>query len=385
MHHAISGKTFDNLLRVPGLAVPTRIVQGVHDAIAQSVYAAVRHGGGAAFALAGEVERLASDPARVPGSRERAMRSALNGAFGDSLLASGSALAIQMGLHCGGAPLALTTGALRGLRSRVCVFVHGLACDELSWALPTKAWATSPWAHSLGDDAQVQYGKLLEREVGVSAIYLRYNTGLPIDANAQQFAVLLARAADAAPQVQEWQLIGHSMGGLVARRAHEFATAAGAGWAKRAPMIICLGSPHQGVPLEKFGHLAASALNLSDVTQPLARIANARSQGIKDLRHGLKSNSKRGAHALPALRLVYATLGDEDGSQGGALIGKIFGDGLVMPASAADDGLSGDVARIELAGLGHMGLLNHPRVYAVIRRWLGAADLKPAPSAAPAG
>ena len=384
MHHAISGKTFDNLLQVPGLAVPTRIVQGVHDAITQSIYAAVRHGGGAAFALAGEAERLAGDPARVPGSREQAIRSALNGAFGDSLLASGSALAIQMGLHCGGAPLALTTEALRGLHPRVCVFIHGLACDELSWALPTKAWATSPWAHSLGDDEAPQYGPLLERELGVSALYLRYNTGLSIDANAQQLAVLLARAADAAPQVQEWQLIGHSMGGLVARRAHEFATAAGAGWAKRAPMIICLGSPHQGAPLEKIGHLAASALNVSEVTQPLARIANARSQGIKDLRHGLKSHAKRGAQA-PALRLVYATLGDEDGSQGGALIGKMFGDGLVMPASAADDGLSGDVARVELAGLGHMGLLNHPRVYAVIRRWLGAADLKPAASASPAG
>ncbi len=40
MHAAIAGKTFDNLLRVPGLSLPTRIVQGVHDAVAQGVYAA---------------------------------------------------------------------------------------------------------------------------------------------------------------------------------------------------------------------------------------------------------------------------------------------------------------------------------------------------------
>ena len=98
MHQAISGKTFDNLVRVPGLSVPTRIVQGLHDAISQGVYAAVRHGGGAALSLAGQAERIATDPARVPGSREQKARSALNGVFGDKLLESGSALAINIGL-----------------------------------------------------------------------------------------------------------------------------------------------------------------------------------------------------------------------------------------------------------------------------------------------
>ena len=76
----------------------------------------------------------------------------------------------------------------------------------------------------------------------------------------------------------------------------------------------------------------------------------------------------------PALRLVFATLGDESGNAIGSMIGKMFGDGLVKAGSAADDAMAGDVQRVELAGLGHMGLLNHPRVYAVIRRWLGASD-----------
>ncbi|HJV94848.1 MAG TPA: hypothetical protein VJ608_02375, partial [Albitalea sp.] len=39
MHHAIAGKTFDTLQKVPGLALPTRAVQGAHDAIANGVYA----------------------------------------------------------------------------------------------------------------------------------------------------------------------------------------------------------------------------------------------------------------------------------------------------------------------------------------------------------
>ena len=383
MHAAISGKTFDNLLRVPGLSVPTRIVQGLHDAITQGVYAAVRHGGGAALSLAGQAERIATDPARVPGAREQLARSALNGAFGDELLASGSALAIHMGLHASAAPLAITPAALKSLRARVCVFIHGLACDEQSWAQRSDAWRDSPWSAALADGEPVQYGTLLAHELGVSAVYLRYNTGLAIDDNAQQLATLLAEAARAAPQVREWLLIGHSMGGLVARHAHGLAAAAGEPWATRAPMIVCLGSPHQGAPLAQLGHLATHALNLSGVTRPLARIANARSQGIKDLRGGLEGRPRPAASA--ALRLVYGTLGDETDSGVGALVGKLLGDGLVMPGSAADDGLTGDVERVELAGLGHMGLLNHPRVYTLLRRWLGAPDLRPAAGAGPTG
>lgn len=383
MHQAISGKTFDNLQRVPGLSVPTRIVQGLHDAITQGVYAAVRHGGGAALSLAGQAERIATDPARVPGAREQKARSALNGVFGDKLLGAGSALAINMGLYADGSALEVSREALRGLRQRVCVFIHGLACDEQSWAQRSDAWRDSPWADVLTGGETVQYGSLLVHELAVSAIYLRYNTGLAIDANAQQLAAFLAQAAEAAPQVREWILIGHSMGGLVARRAHALAAAAGEPWAARAPMIVCLGSPHQGAPLEQFGQLATVALNASDITRPLARVANARSQGIKDLRVGLKGKPK--PPVSPALRMMFGTLGDEADSGVGALVGKLLGDGLVMPGSAADDGHPGNVERVELAGLGHMGLLNHPRVYAVLRGWLGAPEINPMTNAAPGG
>ncbi len=368
MHEAIAGKTFGGLLQVPGMAVPTRIVQGVHDAITQGVYAAVRHGGAAALAIAAGVERHADDPVRIPGRKERRLRSALNGAFGDALAASGSALAAQMGLHLRGGPL---TAAVSGsLRPSVCVFLHGLACDEQSWRSGTDAWATSPWAALLTDGAAIDYGALLEHELEVSAVWLRYNSGLAIESNAQSLAELMTQVAAGAPQVREWVLIGHSMGGLVARRAHALASAAGMAWAGAVPTIICLGSPHLGAPLAKAGHAAAALLKVSPVTKPLARIADARSRGIKDMRRGLKEAPH--APDEPALRLVFGTLGDEAGGALGPLVGSLLGDGLVRAGSAADDAASGDVQRVELAGLGHMSLLNHPRVYAVIRRWLGA-------------
>ncbi len=377
MHQAISAKTFDSLGLVPGLSVPTRIVQSVHDAITQGVYAAVRHGGSAALSIAGGAERLASDPNRIPGRKERVLRGALSGAVGDALAASGSALAVQMGLQDGNGALSLTRAALSSLRPRVCVFLHGLGCDEQSWRLRTDAWATSRWSDALPQGETIQYGALLEREPGIepniNALWLRYNSGLAIDHNAQQLAELLDRVAQAAPQVDEWLLIGHSMGGLVARRAQALAAEQGLAWARKVPMIVCLGSPHQGAPLAKFGQITTAALAVSEVTRPLARIAHARSRGIKDLQHGLKGATAAAASAdTPALRLVFATLGDEAGGGIGKWVGGLLGDGLVRGGSAADEGLVGDVQRVELAGLGHMSLLNHPRVYAVIRAWLGA-------------
>ena len=378
MHQAISGKTFDSVGLIPGLAVPTRIVQGVHDAITQGVYAALRHGGSAALSIADVTERLATESGRVPGDKERVLRSALNGAFGDALASSHSALAVQMGLHDRHGALPLGDDALAALRPRVCIFLHGLACDEQSWRLRSEAWATSPWAGTLAEGEAIQYGALLEREFGISALWLRYNSGLSIDQNAQQLAELLDRVARGAPQVDAWLPVGHSMGGLVARRAHALAVQQKLAWALKVPMIVCLGSPHQGAPLAKFGEFATAALAVADVTRPLARIADARSRGIKDLRNGLKTARTVGA---PALRLVFGTLGDATGGGiGGAVggaVGRLLGDGLVRSGSAADDGLVGDVERVELAGLGHMSLLNHPRVYTVIRNWLDVGS--PAP------
>ena len=381
MHQAIAGKTFDSLQLVPGLAVPTRIVQGVHDAISQGVYAAVRHGGGAALALAAGAERLTTDSSRQPQGKELAVRSALNAAMGDKLAASGSPLAVQMGLFADGVPLAISKSALADLPARVCVFVHGLACDEQSWNLRSDAWGASPWATTLTLGAPIRYGVLLKSELGMGSIYLRYNTGLAIENNAQQLAALLTQVARAAPQVREWALIGHSMGGLIARAALALARSERQAWAAHAPMLICLGSPHQGAPLEKIGHLTSAALGLSKVTQPLGRIANSRSQGIKDLRQGLKgrsvaASSVHGVEPAPvALRFISATLGDAADRVLGPLIGKLFGDGLVMASSASDEGLAGDVLRVEIKGIGHMALLNHPRVYAVLREWLGAPAL----------
>ena len=130
----------------------------------------------------------------------------------------------------------------------------------------------------------------------MSALYLRYNTGLPIEANARQFAALLGELLQAAPQLGELVLVGHGMGGLLARRALAIATETALEWAARTSMLICLGSPNQGAALAKLGAVASAALMATDVTRPLGRIADARSQGVKDPRKGMSAPSQRRTH-----------------------------------------------------------------------------------------
>ena len=373
MHHAISAKTFDTLQYVPGLAMPSAIVRAVHDAISHGVYAAVRHGGTAALTVAGFGERLATNPAQPVAGRDLALRSAINGVFGDALVRSGSALAVNMGFHTCNAALPLTRAALAGLKPRLVVFIHGLACDEQSWLQDDGVWAASEWASMLPAGERIHYGALLDHEFGTGSIYLRYNSGRSVDDNAAELSKLLDTLVDLAPAtLRDVVIVGHSMGGLVARAACDLAGAQGLGWRQRVRLLICLGTPHQGARLEQLGHLTSVALDVSNVTQPLARIANARSQGIKDLRRGRASPQVTATAAADIpLRLIVGGLADASSSAVGQAFGRLLGDGLVSRHSAADDGLIGDVQRVELPGLGHMALLNHPRVYAALRGWLG--------------
>jgi pimeloyl-ACP methyl ester carboxylesterase len=372
MHLAISSQTFDALALVPGVSLPAAWVRSAHDAITHGVYSAVRQGGSAALSAAGVAERLMADADAdaSPSKAQLIARSALNGVFGDALAQAGNALAVRMSLHQQGHELTLTPESLAELRPRVAVFIHGLACDETSWLAQGGAQGGPP---------DSDYGSALERDLGMSAIYLRYNTGLAVDDNAQALSDLLERLVQAAPaRLRELTLIGHSMGGLVARRACAIADSSSATWQRRIGSIICLGTPHQGSGWEKLGHFAAAALNVSAVTKPLARLANARSQGIQDLRRGLKNSDASELTRAPPLRLLTGSLSDDTSSLMGKLASSVLGDGLVAQHSAADDGLTGDVQRVNLAGIGHMALLHDARVEVALRNWLvGRVDQSP--------
>ena len=371
MHHAIAGLSFQMLRWIPGLAGPVRLVQSTHDAIADGVYAAIRQGVGGALTVADLLEphaiaAIKPPEAAAPTRLSIGVRSALNAVVGDHLHHSANPLAIPMGCYVGGHPIPLTTEGLAAnlssLSDQLCLFIHGLGCDEHSWR---RTAATA-------DDAPNQhYGQRLQAELGYTPLYLRYNTGLTVAYNGQQLAQLIERLLAAWPQpVRKLAIIGHSMGGLVARSACQHAADQDLPWLQQVQMIVCLGSPHQGAALERLGHRITTALHRSKVTAPLGKIAAARSAGIQNLRYGLRALDRpnQTPAALPgvALRFIGANLAKNPDHP----LGHLLGDGLVTLRSATAPTLPGDVATVKLGGLHHMALLNEPRVYQQIRQWL---------------
>ena len=89
------------------------------------------------------------------------------------------------------------------------VFLHGLAGWEGSW-----------WGRHRDGEVPRSYGDELHESLGVTPLYVRYNTGRRIADNGADLAETLDRLVAAWPvPPTSLTLVGHSMGGLVIRAA----------------------------------------------------------------------------------------------------------------------------------------------------------------------
>jgi hypothetical protein len=323
------------------------------------------------LALAPLASRLG---ASAPGAEHDALRAALNGVVGDHLVDSGNPLAIAMQLRHGGVALELAPEALRAAlphtSRKLVVLIHGLCLTDRLWT-----------RH--GHD----HGAALARDLGYTPVYALYNSGLHISTNGRALAAQIAQLVAAWPvPVDELVLIGHSMGGLVARSACHAADAAGHAWRARLRALIALGAPHHGAPLERGGHGLDRALGISPYIVPFRRLARIRSAGITDLRFGnvldehWQGRDRFGHHgdarhsvALPAGVACYAIAG----TLATAAADRLPGDGLVPVASALgvhpNPALTlgfPDAQRWIALGTAHRELLGAPAVYGTIRSWL---------------
>jgi pimeloyl-ACP methyl ester carboxylesterase len=393
MHAAIARYPFRVLESVPVVQLPATAARVLHDGIAGGVYGTLR---GATWG-AGVAARAALAPlAAVPLDRGRPSPppldlaiAALNGVVGDRLAERRNGLRIEMQLRHAGRRLRLQPAALTRTvpeaSPKLAVFVHGLASSEAVWRF---------YAEEHYGDPDASYGSLLARDLGYTPLYLRYNSGLHVSENGAQLDERMAELVRAWPvPVEEIALVGHSMGGLVVRSACHAGGRRAGGWVEAVRHVVCLGTPHLGAPLEKFGNLAGWLLGALDVTKPLARIVNGRSAGIKDLRYGyVVEEDWRGRdadallednrHDIPFLDsamhyFVAATLTRSPRHP----LALLLGDTLVRVPSAS--GRGAPVARRipfrdenghHVGALSHLRLLNHPAVYAQLRAWLGRGN-----------
>ena len=386
-HTGIAERVFYQLQRRMGsAAAPARVV---HDGIAGGTYAVVRTSLDAGARAAG---MAAAGQARDDGSladhpNGRVILGVLNGAHGDLLDREISELSLPMSLRFGGRDAAVEPAALSvaypDATARLAVFLPGLVETEDAWRYHA--------ARHHGDPT-VTYGTLLQRDLGYTPVWVRYNTGLRISDNGRELSALLDRLVAAwLTPVQDVVLIGHSMGGLVARsalaQAGDSSAAGDRHWPGLVRDTITLGTPHLGAPLEQGVNAAVHLLDRFGETRWLARQLAARSVGIKDLRYGNvveadwvgRDPDASGnyctdvpLHAGARYFVVVAALAGSPDSPMDDLVGDL----LVRPKSASGD--TSDHRRLplpaehihRLSGLHHLDLLNHPQVYAQMHSWL---------------
>ncbi|WIV99173.1 lipase family alpha/beta hydrolase [Kinneretia aquatilis] len=312
-----------------------------------------------------------SQEAGEPSPQRLALLAALNGVMGDHLAESGNPLALAMTVQNPDALSAAPTGHLL-------LLIHGLCMNDLQW-------------HSTSEgDRSHDHGQILARALGASRLYLRYNSGRHISENGRDLAQLLQQTVDAWPvPVTRITLVGHSMGGLVARSAVKLAQDQGLGWRERVHSLVCLGSPHQGAPMERAGHWVDLLLGSNRHSAPLARLGQLRSAGITDLRHGLVQDADwqgrdrfAAGHAphrpmpLPEGIACYALAGTTAAKRS-PMADRLLGDGLVPLRSALGEH-EDPTQRLNFAPearhiayrTGHLQLLSSPAVSRQLLAWL---------------
>ena len=301
---------------------------------------------------------------------------AINGVLGDHLEATGNPLAIDMQLRVQGQPVPLTRKALSAqfpeASGKVLVLVHGLCMDDLQW-----------------NYADHDHGQSLASELGYSALYLHYNSGRHISHNGQQLSRLLNQLAKAWPvPITEITLLGHSMGGLVARSAIDDAFRRRLAWSRLPLRVVFLGVPHHGAPLERAGSWIDMLIGISPYSAPFVRLGQMRSAGIQDLRHGSLRDTDwqdrdgdgladgRTPLPLPEQVTAYAIAAStqRQRSEGKR---QASGDGLVPIASAlgthADKAFDLHIPKTRQwvgYGINHLELLGSDDVYQQMKRWL---------------
>jgi pimeloyl-ACP methyl ester carboxylesterase len=314
-------------------------------------------------------------------------QASINGFWGDHLARKQSRLDLGMTLRHHGRHLPATREAFANAfpspTPKLCVFVHSLASTEWLWSLS---------AETHYGDPDVTFGTRLRDDLGYTPIYLRYNTGLHISENGKRLARMLSEVLEAYPvPVDEIALVGHSMGGLVARSAAHYAREHDEPWAKLLRHVACIGSPHLGAPLEKAVNVLTHVLKRVDAAgaQVPAALLDGRSAGVKDLRYGYTieeewagrdpdavfADARRNTPLVDGVGYYFlaATISRDPEHP----LGQLLGDLMVRLPSATGEHPE-PARRIHFSGgavfpgMNHIHIANHPDVYDALRDLLAA-------------
>ncbi len=374
----------------------TDIVEGVHQAVWRTlgfasgartdrtrgitgfVYGCVRSTTTLAGDTLASVSKGLTGPATSGDSAQRLdLLSAINGVLGDRLAKWDSPFAIPMSFRQGGRPFEPTLATASN--PKLVLLIHGLCLNDQHWG-------------GSGDSAAASdHGCSIAEACGHTPVYLRYNSGRHVSENGRELAYRLEELVDDWPvALEELCIVGHSMGGLVARSAVHYACEQQLRWPQRLRKLIFLGTPHHGSALERAGNWVDDMLTKTPYSTPFAQLGHLRSCGISDLRHGLLLDQDWRGHdrfarvasthqpvPLPRSVHCYAVAGSLSAERT-TLAQRITGDGLVTVRSAfgahanPERNLAFEPSkRMVAAATGHIALLRSTAVQSKLLEWLG--------------
>lgn len=346
--------------------------RGITGMIYRNIHKVSELAGGSIDAVLERGSAMIGDRESSP--RREALIAALNGVLGDYLAETENPLAVPMQVRSNGRPLKDEDflEAVEQTEGRLLILVHGLCMNDLQW-------------ERRGHD----HGAALASELGLTPVYVHYNTGLHISENGRQLSDLLETLTQKARRPLTLFILAHSMGGLVSRSACHYGKTAGHTWMNHLQKIIFLGAPHHGALLEKSGNWFTLFLEISPYSAPFSRLGKIRSCGITDLRYGSVSaddwqgrdrfafsGDRRVPVPLPEGVQCYA-IAVTKGKASGKLNDDLVGDGFVTVSSAMGHHknperrlLFPETHKWIGRHMAHMDLLNHPEVYEVIKEWV---------------
>ncbi|MFT6143346.1 MAG: triacylglycerol lipase [Myxococcota bacterium] len=297
----------------------------------------------------------------------------VQGAVGNRIPVGAVEAAPMLDIRLGGKALDLSDPLqIPGAMPHVVVMIHGLMATERFWGqvgIP-------------GFDAR------LATDLDATVVCVRYNSGRHISINGEELASALdALVAHWPVPVEQVTLVGHSMGGLVARSAIHYS--AELPWMNLCRRLVLLGVPQRGAPLEQVAHIAAFTLRAipNPWTWGISWLLRQRSEGIRDLRHGYlvheewqerhdESLTIGRRHLVPfASHIDHYCAAGSMGPSEHHVVSKLMGDGMVTPFSAKDEGVTGTPTDRICAetrvfpGISHVGIAGDDGVYAQVLIW----------------
>jgi pimeloyl-ACP methyl ester carboxylesterase len=296
----------------------------------------------------------------IPSRKKDVFLSIINGVYGDRLLLTDNELALGMQFfHQNQAIDSQLSSNLKSPSTKIMLFIHGLCMSHHCW-------------ESGGENLSSKMAETL----GYTPVYLDYNTGRCIADNGLELAIQLEKLVDIWPvNVSNITIVGHSMGGLVARSASYYGEKNNCRWLHINKTLVSIGTPHAGAPLEKVASALENLMQLSPYAIPFVRLTKIRSQGIENLRYGEITTSDKFV-PLP-IDVEYFALAATLNKQQKFTTEKFIGDGLVTPDSAFGQGQDSSSTLLIPAEnkrliyeLGHNEMLTDAGVFQQLETWL---------------